>query len=38
MGENRERLVKWYELSVIRRIRSEDLMHNLLTMVDDTVL
>ena len=30
---NRERLVKGYKLSVIRRIRSEDLMYNMVTIV-----
>ena len=35
---NRERLVRGHELSVIKWIRSEDLMDNLVTVVDDIVL
>lgn len=33
---NRERLVKRYKPSVIRRISPEDLMHNTVTTVDNT--
>lgn len=36
--ENRKRLVKGHKLSVIRRIRFEDLMYNMVTVVDNTVL
>ena len=37
-GEQRERLMKGYELSAIRRIRPQDLMQNIVTVVDNTVL
>ena len=35
---NRERLVKRYKLPFIRRIKSEDLMYNTVTILDNTVL
>ena len=35
---NRERLVKESKLSVIRQVRSEDLMYNMVIIVDNTVL
>lgn len=35
---NRGRLVKGYRLSVIREIRSEDLLDNMVAIVDKTVL
>lgn len=35
---NRERLVKGYRLSVIRQIRSEELVDNMVAIVDKTVL
>ena len=37
-GEDRERLVKESKLSVIRQVRSEDLMYNMVIIVDNTVL
>lgn len=37
-GTNRERLVKGHKLSVIKWIRSGDLMYNLVTTVDNTAL
>lgn len=37
-GENKERLVKESKLSTIRQVRSEDLMYNVVTLVDSTVL
>ena len=37
-GRSKERLVKGYKLSVIRQIRSEDLMYNMVTIADNTVL
>ena len=36
--ENRERLVEESKLSTIRQVRSEDLMYNMVTLVDSTVL
>ena len=38
MGGGTERSVKGYKLSAIRRIRSEDLMYNMVTIVDNTIL
>ena len=35
---NRERLVKRYKLSAVRGIRSEDVMYDMVTVVDNTVL
>lgn len=37
-GEDRERLVKESKLSVIRQVRFEDLMYNMVIIVDNTVL
>ena len=37
-GEKREKLVKAYKLSAIRWIKSEDLMYNMMTVVDNIVL
>ena len=37
-GENGEVLVKGYKLPVIRQISSEDLMHNMVIIVKNTVL
>lgn len=36
-GRTRERLLKRYRLLTIGRIRSEDLMQNMMTIVDNTV-
>ena len=38
VGWNRERLVKGCKLSVVRWIKSEDLMYDMVTIADDTVL
>ena len=35
---NKEKVVKEYKLSLIRRIRSEDLLCNVVTTVDNTLL
>ena len=35
---NRERWVKRYKLSAVRGIRSEDVMYDMVTVVDNTVL
>lgn len=37
-GENWERLVKGYKLSVTRLLKSENLMDNMVTTVDNTLL
>ena len=36
-GGNRRRLAKGYKLSGVRWIKSEDLMYNMVTVVDNTV-
>ena len=36
-GEDRERLAKESKLSVIRQVRSEALMYNMLTIFDNTI-
>lgn len=37
IGENKARLVKGYKLSLIRLIRSENLIYNMITIFDNTV-
>ena len=37
-GRNRKRLVKGYKLLLVRGTTSEDLMHDMVTIVDNTVL
>ena len=37
-GGNRERWVKGFKLSAVRGIRSEDVMYDMVTVVDNTVL
>ena len=37
-GGNRERWVKGFKLSAVRGIRSEAVMYDMVTMVDNTIL